>query len=77
MLFYILIIVKYLQLHSLTVAIIHVTQYTQYKSMDVVMKNEKEKKLLLLKTPQLKELCGSTCKDVNSIFLFLELVRED
>lgn len=45
--------------------------------MDVVMKNEKEKKLLLLKTPQLKELCGSACKDVNSIFLFLELVRED
>lgn len=39
----ILIIVKYLQLHSLTVAVMHVTQDTQYKSMDVIMKNEKKK----------------------------------
>ena len=38
----ILITVKYLQLHSLTVAVIHVTRYTQHKSMDVIMKNEKK-----------------------------------
>ena len=41
----ILIIAKYLQLHCLTVAVIHVTQDTRYKSLDVIMKNEKKKKL--------------------------------
>ena len=73
----ILIIVKYLQLHSLTVAVIHVTQDTQYKSMDVIMKNEKKKKVIL-RTPQLKELCGSTYRNVNSHSSFsITWVREE
>lgn len=41
------------------------------------MRNEKNKSSLLLRTPQLMEAHGSTCTDVNSIFLLLESIKGD